>query len=541
MDTAPQPPHRTTTLLVGALLLFLCIAACVNWLGMGVTIDEPGGLAAGLSYVRSGRIGINLQHPPLLKLLAGLSLQLGGIRWPDTPDARMAAQGTPKYEQAAGNDILSANGRERTMFWGRLPFAALSVLLGWLVYALGRRLVGAAAAIGGLFLYVLDPNILAHATLAGTDSGFATFVWLYLLALWHYLECPGPSRAALAGVALGAVLVAKFSAIALLPVTGLLLAAASFEAKFAARTALQHGRWFLMMLAVAAPVIYAAYLFPSNPLLYFDGLRLVNADHNPDYRFYFAGELGTHFSSYYAAAWLLKTPLPHVLLAGAGAVLLLRRGAASLRQRAFLAVPALVLFAGYTAYSDNIGIRYIIPVMPFLHLAGGVALAALLRRRRAAAVAACTWAVLAAAGAFPSQLPYFNEAACFPDHLSWIGRDGGTRCGPLWLDDSNVDWAQALPQLKTWADRNAPHRTLHLAAFSFYPPGQYGFAFQPATVAELLQPPTRGLYAISSHLVARLPALAAERFGGGGDWLRTAEPRARVGGSMYVFDFGDGP
>src|ERR1035438_5744741 len=66
----------------------------------------------------------------------------------------------------------------------------------------------------------------AHSYLVTTDVGCATFTILLLLAVWKYVQRPGLTRLALCGLAMGAALTAKFSAIFLLPVVGVLLLAA---------------------------------------------------------------------------------------------------------------------------------------------------------------------------------------------------------------------------------------------------------------------------------------------------------------------------
>ena len=119
---------------------------------------------------------------------------------------------------ALGSDIIRDNGADRVMFWARLPFIVLGGLLGALIYWWGRELVGSAAALGALFLYALDPTMVAHSALVTTDMGLTAFTVLFLFALWRYMEQPGWRRLVLCGVALGAVLGAKFSAVFLLPI-----------------------------------------------------------------------------------------------------------------------------------------------------------------------------------------------------------------------------------------------------------------------------------------------------------------------------------
>src|SRR5437667_7449 len=81
---------------------------------------------------------------------------------------------------------------------------------------LGRELIGSAAALGAVFLYAFDPIVLAHSAVVATDVGLAAFGTLFVLALWKYIDAPSATRLAVAGLALGAALGAKFSAIMLL-------------------------------------------------------------------------------------------------------------------------------------------------------------------------------------------------------------------------------------------------------------------------------------------------------------------------------------
>jgi hypothetical protein len=133
-------------------------------------------------------------------------------------------------------------------------------------------------------------------------------------------------------------------------------------------------------------------------------------------------------------------------------------------------------------------------------------------------------------------LAYFNEAACLPGSAAQIGLDGGTRCGPLWLDDSNVDWGQGLKQVRQWIERNANGRKVRLAYFGTFPPEAYGLAAERMGLPELLESPTPGLYIVSAHWVAHVPALASTRHSGAADWLRDTPPVAVIGHSFYVYD-----
>ncbi len=558
--------------------------------------DEPPHIASGLSYLDTHVFHANLQHPPLLKEMSALFLSLAGIHWPKSPLADAVIRGGPqgdRMEWPVGVNIIHDNGADRVMFWGRLPFILLGGLLGALIYWWGRELVGSTAALGALFLYALDPNIVAHSALVTTDVGLAAFTMLFLFALWRYLERPTWKRLVLCGLALGAVLGAKFSAVFLLPVGALLLAAAvrwpivssaepdaqaekrsakvgpnspcpcgsgkkykkchggsttgnagtapgkDMERSLRQRELIRAAGMFLAMCAVAAVVIEALYFFPSDPFLYITGLNKVNGDHTAGYQAYLHGDLAPHFYSYFAATYLLKEPLATILLSIGGLVLLLRNKSIPILIKLFLLLAPVVLFLAPTILADNLGIRYIIPVLPFAYLLGGLALAELFEKRlvwgRYLVAALCLWILVEAVGIYPDHLSYFNESACLLESPSQIGWDGGSRCGPRWLDDSNVDWGQGVKQLHAWLDLHANGRTVKLTYFGFYPPEDYGLKYQKADPGALFANPEPGLYAVSANWMARVPAIAATMPQGGAAWLRQP-PAAIVGHSFYIYD-----
>src|ERR1019366_3202873 len=170
-----RPGHRAPwgfSLLGGVLIaIFLAQSVLASAIKSPV-FDETGDIAAVLSYVQAGEIRANLQHPPLLKEMAGAALWLAGVRLPDSqPVRQMLAHGGG--ETALGAQLIGANGPGRTMFWARVPFLLLTAALGVLLYLWGRQLLGGVAALAALFLYTLDPTILGHGYLATMDLGCA--------------------------------------------------------------------------------------------------------------------------------------------------------------------------------------------------------------------------------------------------------------------------------------------------------------------------------------------------------------------------------
>ncbi len=587
------------------LLIVFFLQSFSSSLLKSATFDEPAHLAAGLSYWQTGVIAANPQHPPLLKELSGLALLAAGIRLKDSPWVRGMEAGTTGAEYSAGAEVIAAQGPDRVLFWARLPFIVLATFLGLLLFWWGRELLGDAGALAGLFLYAFSPTVIAHSYLVTTDVGLAAFTTLFFFALWSYLRYPSWKRMVACGAAMGAMLATKFSALALPPVGALLMFAslrwpprrlpgsppAFWErhsvpppeagknapcpcgsgkkyklchgAKPAASrapsgvpsgvppgpgaTLLRCGLAFLMLCGVAALVIEVCYFFPSDPLAYLAGLRRVNADHDPNALYVMAGQLKAHFLSYFAVVYLLKEPLPSIVLAAVGLVALLRSRAIPVLTKLFLLAPPAVLFAGYSLAADDLGVRYLIPILPYVYLIGGWGMATLIaapsRWPRAVAAALALWIVVAAAGIYPDHLSYFNELACLPSHVSDIGLDGGSRCGPLWLNEHNVDWGQGFKQLQAWLARHEPGRPYRLAYFDSLSPQVYGLHAQIIGYPDLmrLKTPQPGLYAISAHVVAGIPLIGARYTAGGGAWLRTLRPTAIVGHAFYIYDIPAAP
>lgn len=193
--SVPSPSAgRLFTVFVGTLAAIFFFHALTESQVKSPTSDEPPHIASGLSYVATGIFRGNPQHPPLLKELSGISLMLGGIRWPDSPETRHFLHGTlipgEQAEWGIGNDIVAGNGPDRVLFWARLPFVLIASMLGVLIYLWGRQLAGELAALCAVFLNTTDPTIVAHSYTVTTDVGLAAFTVLLMFAIWRYVRNP---------------------------------------------------------------------------------------------------------------------------------------------------------------------------------------------------------------------------------------------------------------------------------------------------------------------------------------------------------------
>jgi hypothetical protein len=466
-----------------------------------VTFDEQYHLTLGYVYLaqRDLRFHHN-QSPPLSEaILSAPLLARSDIQLPIEHPAYQLWGDIYLFSDAffwhSGNDP------DGLVHAGRVMAALLGVLLGLLLFVWGRQLFGEAAGWIALFLFVFDPNFIAHA-IPALDLPLAFTVTLAMFALWHYLKRPAVLTLILTGLTLGLALATKYLSIMLLPAMALALllypaadtARITHQCKASLWDALRITRYsllikrllaFALMLLIAWFVLWAAYLFQFGPIngaglpvpapQYFEsfiGMFLKSSEGRANY---LLGEVSTTgWWYYFVAAFLLKTPLPTIIVIVFALVRWPWRR--EWRASSVLYLPAFFFFVGASLSQLQLGYRYLLPALPFLLLMAGRMISVIpgearnlaARGKRPAArleiavsVALAVWLVVSAVVTFPNHLSYFNELA------------GGSFNGYQYLTDSNVDWGQDLPALKRWSDLTQPDR-LHLAFFGSAYPDRYG-------------------------------------------------------------------
>lgn len=282
------------------------------------------------------------------------------------------------------------------------------------------------------------------------------------------------------------------------------------------------------MLVIAALVVWALYFFPSDPWFYLKGLATVNRDHDPGYFAYLMGEMRPgRWYSYFLIAYLVKTPIPSLILLAAAGVVCFRGRRAAVLDEAFLLIPALAFFVGYSLTADNLGVRYLIPCYPFLMIFTarlGPAMEAGKTWARATMAALLVWMIVEFVVIWPDHLAYFNEITGVPPQ------------GSRWLDDSNLDWGQGLLQLREYLNEH-PTADYHLCYFGSASLAYYGVRGREILVKDLLAPPPAGTYILSAHCVARARAELTRSYGeGSGNWLAQAVPTTVVGHAFEIYE-----
>ena len=107
-----------------------------------VTFDENFHVPAGVMEAARGEFRISAVNPPLVKAMAGAAALAAGARLPSEAALANGEQGVVGESFMRNN----ADRYQRVFFAARCVVVALSVLLGWIVWALARRLHGTRGA-----------------------------------------------------------------------------------------------------------------------------------------------------------------------------------------------------------------------------------------------------------------------------------------------------------------------------------------------------------------------------------------------------------
>jgi hypothetical protein len=484
-----------------------------------LTWDEPIFIISGLSYWQTGDHRLNSEAPPFAQQLLALPLL-----WLDLPRPPYDGPGFLAANQVGfAVDYLAAHPAElqKITQWARAPVWFASALCVYLAGAWALALFGPLGALTAALGVALSPTLMAHSRLATTDYLCSTAMLAASYLLWRALGSGRWHHWLLYGAAVAVAVMAKFTALLLGPLAVVqVLYVMVRDRRAVAPLALRAAA----ALAVFVLLVSAAYgrLLDIRPFL--AGLSHLYVNTNPDYHTYVLGAvLERSVWYYYLVAFLLKTPLPALLLLGA-ALLGVARHPRGAELAVFLLLPAGLMIGVSCFDTINVGIRRIMPALPMLAIFSAlVASAAHGRRSRLLIGAALLWMVIETAVYYPHQLPYFNTLA------------GGPGNAPYLLDDSNIDWGQELPALARWQAQHAPAEKMYLSYFGTIAPALYGVRATPMTESEYRAPPP-GLYALSTHRLVWLRKV--DYFTHAGlDWLTRYQPIDRIGYSIYLYRF----
>lgn len=231
------------------------------------TMDELAHIPAGYSYVKYLDYRLNPEHPPLVKMTAGLPLLTLDLNFP-TDSAAWQTATNGQWDIGSLFLYESGNDADQIIQLSRVGPMVLMLLLILAVYIWAAEVMGAWWALLPSLATALSPNLLAHGHYVTTDVGAALGIILSLFFFTKYLATPTKRNLIWAGIFFGAAQLMKFSAILLIIHFVILsiivaLSRTSRSAGHTFRHGLQSvgrylGRVFLIFV-IGAAVIYPAY------------------------------------------------------------------------------------------------------------------------------------------------------------------------------------------------------------------------------------------------------------------------------------------
>ena len=320
--------------------------------------DESAKWVAIQDYRHGHFAGVNSEHPMLPKMLAWASLA-AGERW----------------NQLAFVHHWSSLKPEG---WIRLPNVILGSLTTGILYLFCRQMMGVPGSLAASFFWAVSPLAIALNRLTKEETPVTFFT---LLACYLYCRAKQPSVHLsarhwydLSAIAFGLALASQYI-IHLLGLNALAWLIAGRKGLDPNPPRFSFKRFYLLMF-VGFTLVNPVILSPHNLHTIVYWFQHGGASHTG---YDFDGRLYVNFPSklfagvpwfYYVWLLLVKTPLLILLCVAAGSILLLRHRR-TLASCYFLSM-GIVQLAGLSV-SGAKWIRYSLPILPFLYLAGGYA------------------------------------------------------------------------------------------------------------------------------------------------------------------------
>lgn len=515
------------------------------------TSDEACHLAAGYSYLATRDFRLNPEHPVLIKELSALPLYLW-YRLPFNPDRELwegalkATLNKSPQQWLIGQSFVyeSSVSADNILFMGRLPNLFLGTLLVALIGWWSYRLWGKWAALMGMSLAALEPNLVAHSSLITTDLGITLFIFMAIYLTWEYVSSPSLLLLISIGVVTGLALVTKYSGIVLPVMIGaivfcLVLAEGTFPPTFVNLlkkpnfgSKIINSMTFVISIVLLALLVIPFFYFFTNVSIYWTGLTDVLLHNRQGHEAFFFGEYSMHgWRSYFLAAFLIKTPIGSLVLILASLIFFRAGRSLTLHETIFLLMPAVIYFSMVSLSSINIGLRHALPVYPFLFVIASRL--ATIRIKQAGLKLLLLgipllYTTVSTLNIAPHHLAYFNEIPGGPDK------------GYLYINDSNIDWGQGLKGLKKYMEREK----IPMIYFSYFgnaPPSGYDIKYQYIPgFGNLIAPPMdtiphstrREILAISVMNLLGVQLRNKDMY----QWLNSRSPIAKIGYSIFIYD-----
>jgi putative flippase GtrA len=474
-----------------AVIIIASLLICIfSMRGDSGIVDEIAHIPAGYSYDKELDFRLNPEHPPLAKAIAAAPLLFIKI---NNSFSDWSWNGLNQWENGWNLLYEQGNNADQILFWSRFPIVVLFALIMIYFYKWATELYGPKAGIFALALVAFSPNMIAHARLVTTDVAASFGFLISAYYLWRYYRTPTVAALIFAGLAFGFAQLLKFSAILLIPIFGV-----SIIIKSIIDRDKNNGFWknfwknlkpLFWIFAIGFVLIWAAYLvftwntpaeierkifeinlptsgatpvrnFLTNlaviPLCksiahYLLGIFMVFSHAEGGHTAFLLGNFSrTGWWYFFPVAWFFKESLPIILLTFWGLIILLIKKTRD-KMDAWTITLFLSIIIIYWAISMrgslNIGVRHLLPTLPFIYLIISRFAKPIFEGRFSFAKVAlyffAGWLVLESLFSYPKYIAYFNELRFL------FGKEKHEI-----LVDSSLDWGQDLKRLAEYVEDN---------------------------------------------------------------------------------------
>lgn len=557
-------------ILAGVILCMMFFVMLKASLGDSGTVDEIAHIPAGYSYVKYHDFRLNPEHPPLAKALAGVPLSFLNI---NTFTDDWSWEQINQWEAGWHFIYERDNNPEQIFFWARLPMILLSLLLGVLLYIWSVRWYGKKIGLFVLLLYSLYPDVLGHGHLVTTDIAAAFGFAIAIFAFDKMIEKKTWISIFWASVAFAVAQLLKFSAFLLFGVFLILIIYRAYLDKSENPNFWQNlkknSKYYLSVCVFSVLLVWLAYipfvinttpaiehqvieinLMPNEPKTlilrnflhtlegntvtrafghYMLGIFMVVGRVAGGNATFILGNLSEKgISWYFPVAYLLKTPVPIMLFLLWSIVSLIVFRVKNKRdawENALLLTPIIVYWAFTLKGSLNIGIRHLIPTIPFALLFIGKNLHRYIGKyviftwQTAWIIILLVWYALGSLLYYPQYIAYFNI---------FVDRDNRHK----YLTDSSLDWGQDLLRLRDYVNENKID-SIKIDYFGGSVPQYY---IPQTTEWHSAYGPTTGYLAISATYYQSSKLYGPNEGIWSYGWLDDYTPVAVIGGSVLVYN-----
>ena len=469
--------NLVTGLIAATLLAIMFMLSIFSGIKDSGIVDEIAHIPSGYSYVKYGDFRLNPEHPPLAKALAGVPLLFLDINDIRTDESW---EGIGQWE--AGWNMLYENGNNpnQIFFWSRFSMIILMLILGVVLFFWAKEWFGRKIALLVLAMYCFYPDFIGHGHYVTTDVAASLGYVITIYSFDKFIKKQNLKYLLLASLFFAIAQLLKFSSFLLFGVLLFLIIYRAYQDKTEQtpylKTFWKYFKFYFFISVISLLIVWAVYIpFVHNMTPELERRVIdMNLTADPDmdtlrHFFYFLANnditrgLGHYLLGvalvfkrvvggnatfimgqlsdksipwYFPVAWLIKTPLPVIVLFLWSLVNLIvfrpKSKTASFRNWLLL-TPVVVYWAVTLKGSLNIGIRHLMPTVPFVLLFIGLQM-----HRYISGMKALTYQGVIIAGLILAMA--ISTISYFPQYLSYfnilVPRDARYK----YMTDYSLDW-----------------------------------------------------------------------------------------------------